>query len=84
MVTKTFSLQHVYFQGSIQPELPSSDSALGGHNIKTKENKADRSVNQELDQNKTSSDQPNVYHKVSFENHICVKYLIILTRVPTF
>jgi hypothetical protein len=75
----------VYFQDSTQPALSSLDSTTGGHNIKTNENKADGSVNQELYRKKTSSDEPNFYHKVSFENHhIYVKYLIILTMLATF
>jgi hypothetical protein len=65
---RTLSLKHVYFQGSTQPELSSLDSASGGHNVKTDENKADESVNQELHEKKTISNEPNFYHKVSFEN----------------
>jgi hypothetical protein len=60
----------MYFQGPTQPELSSLDSAPDGHSIKTNENKADVSVNQELYQKKIISNEPNFCHKVSFENHI--------------
>lgn len=48
---------------STQPALSSLDFTPGGHNVKTNENKADGSVNQELYQKKTSSDEPKFYHK---------------------
>lgn len=74
----------MYFQGSTQPELSNLESVPGGHDIRTNKNKADGYVNQELYQKKTISNEPNFYHKVSFENHIYVKYLIILTVLATF
>jgi hypothetical protein len=74
----------VYFQGSTQPELSILDSAAGGNSIKINKNEADGSVNQDLYQKKTISNEHNFYHKVSFENHIYVKYLIILTVLATF
>jgi hypothetical protein len=64
------SLQHVYFQGSTLPESSSLDSPTGGHSIKTNKYKADGSVNQELYQKKTGSDEPHCYHNVSIQNHV--------------
>ncbi|PNF32372.1 hypothetical protein B7P43_G10102 [Cryptotermes secundus] len=48
---------------STQQELSNLESVPSGHNIKTNENKADGSVNQELYQKKTISNEPNFYHK---------------------